>query len=168
MGAGMVMNRRLFLGGVAAFIAAPAIVARENIMAIKPAKPLVGSYGSFAFDPRSESWAQLDDDLWVIVHPDYARDLRIALDPADGSDCAAITRYTTRGGIVKIAGFQVIDCPKLTASNYGRGPGLLTEDARGVRSWTPEPTAREIEAKRAEAFRDLRRALEPKGGRRWV
>lgn len=165
MGAGMVMNRRLFLGGLAAFIAAPAIVARENIMAIKPDR---GVSGLTLMIESAWRW-QEQSGGWLVVHPDYVCDLRIALDLADESGDAAVSRYMTRGGVVEIGGFKIIESPTLTASNYGRGPGLLTEDARGVRSWTPPaPTAREIEAKRAEAFLDMRRWLEPKGGRRWV
>lgn len=161
------MRRRLFLGGLAAFIAAPAIVARENIMAIKPDR---GVSGLTLMIESAWRW-QEQYGGWLVVRPDYARDLRIALDPADESDDAAISRYMTRGGVVEIGQidrFTIYESPNIKASNYGRGPGLLTEDAQGVRRWTPAPTAREIEAKRAEAYRDMRRWLEPKGGRRWV
>ena len=162
------MKRRLFLGGLAAFIAAPAIVARENIMAIKPDR---GVSGLTLMIESAWRW-QEQSGGWLVVHPDYARDLRIMLDPADESGDAAVTRYMTNGGVVEIGQidrFTIYKSPNIKASNYGRGPGLLTEDALGKRSWTPaESTAREIEAKRAEAYRGMRRWLEPKGGRRWV
>ena len=92
------------------------------------------------------------------------------MDPADKSDHAAIARYERQGGHVVIRDMQIIESPNLVASNYGRGPGQLSENALGVRSWNPqrESTERELEAKRAEAWRQMRRWLEPKGSRRWV
>lgn len=156
------MRRRIFLGGLAAFIAAPAIVARENIMAIKVVRPL-------------HEWCDFPTsvDRWMVVHPDYAKLLRVGVDHGSPEgDISAMVRgsFNERGELVigQIDRFTIYESADIVASNYGRGPGLLTEDDRGVRSWTPSPTAREIEAKRADAWRQMRRWLEPRGGRRWV
>lgn len=166
------MKRRLFLGGLAAFIAAPAIVARENIMAIKVARPDDTITGLQMLWQAGREMERHLAESWLVIDPDYAKLLGVDLGSPEGDKSAIVS---VRGGRIgqldRFTIYQsgpIMDPGPIVASNYGRGPGLLTEDDRGVRSWTPSPTAREIEAKRADAWRQMRRWLEPRGGRRWV
>ena len=190
------MRRRLFLGGLVAAIAAPAIVARENIMAIKVARPDDTITGlrmlhqaerdlaeRFAREFQNltifgENITKDYGDRWTIIHPDEARDLRIGVDHGrPEGDYSAMVRgsLNERGELVigQIERFTIHTTPPImdpgpiVASNYGRGPGLLTEDEKGVRQWHPQSTAQEIRAKIARAERQLRAALEPRGSARW-
>lgn len=184
------MRRRLFLGGMAAFIAAPAIVARENIMGIKVARPDDTITGLQMLWQAERDWSErfaraLENvtkfgenitkdygDHWTIIHPDEARLMRIGVDHArPGGDTSAIVRlYRGEVGTLdcELAQWTIMDPGQIVASNYGRGPGLLTEDEKGVRQWRPpQSTAQEIRAKIARAERQLRAALEPKGSARW-
>ena len=152
------MNRRNFLRlGIGAAIAAPALVSRANIMAIKvPRRPSwteqaleVFWSASFA-DAANAEW---QTDRWLIIHPDRARDLQlIGVDHGSPEgDESAIVRgiYNERGQLVigEIDRFSVYISPNVPPVS---------------------PTAIEIHAKRAEAYRQMRRWLEPKGSRRWV
>lgn len=179
------MRRRLFLGGLVAAIAAPAIVARENIMAIKVARPddmLSGTITGLQMLWQAErDWTltqrfyaqEFHSDSWVVVHPDEARLMRIGVDHGrpEGDMSARFLVYD--GRISEIDRFTIyesapiMDPGRIVASNYGRGPGLLTEDEKGVRQWRPQSTAQEIRAKIARAERQLRANLEPKGSARW-
>lgn len=157
------MNRRGFLRlgiGVAAAIAAPALVSRANIMAVKAPKPDPFIGWDFGAD---------DTGSWLIIHPDAARAMERALrESADFAACPPVELIRGEQGLI-LGGHRVIEVADIRASNYGRGPGLLTEDEFGVRRWTPETEAvRLTRAKVRQAERDLRRILEPRGGRRWV
>ena len=121
------MRRRLFLGGLAAAIAAPAIVARENIMAIK-----------------------IIDEVPPLASPtviEFIEQLRDELDRRD-----------------RLLRTEIGQIDRFTIYVDHAMPG-----ADRIVFWQPPvPTAREVEAKRAEAFRQLRQWLEPKRSRRWV
>lgn len=159
------MKRRLFLGGLAATIAAPAIVARESIMSIKPLRPDAPDWSLMGWDFGTD-----EGTSWLVMHPDYAAHLREIVDGSRNEvgdlEIGRLDRFT----FYESPGIE--DPGPIVASNYGRGPGLLTEDGAGVRRWSPldppVPTAREIQAKRAEAWRKMRQWLEPNRSRRWV
>jgi len=161
------MNRRNFLRlglSAAAVIAAPALVARASIMAIKPAKAdtIIGLMLLLEEQFRVE-----DRDRYMIVREDMRRLLIDVDEGKPGGDHTVIVHRNLEIG--QIDRFTIYESPPLVASNYGRGPGLLSEDALGVRSWAPAaPTAREIVAKRAEAWRQMRRWFETNRSKRWV
>lgn len=150
------MNRRNFLRlGIGAAIAAPALVSRANIMAIKVPRPDIETISGLQMLIE----AQTRRDQLLRMEIGEIDRFTIYVDHAAGPDMSAVWRLTD-------AGFEVVD---LGASNYGRGPGQLRENALGMRSWTPPaPTAIEIQAKRAEGWRQMRRWLEPNRSKRWV
>lgn len=155
------MNRRNFLRlGIGAAIAAPALVSRANIMAIKVPRPpnetITGLQMLLEEQIRLQSLLFPDSERWMIIHPDRARDLQwIGVDHGrPEGDESAIVRgvYNSRGQLVigEIDRFSVYISPNLPPA-----PPV-------------SPTAIEIRAKRAEAWQQMRRWLEPKGSRRWV
>lgn len=150
------MNRRGFLRlglGAAAAIAAPALVSRANIMAVRPLRDDTITGLQLLMD-----WQRRYDELLRMEIGQIDR-FTVYVDHALHPDTAAIVKRWNDGAI------EVAD---LTASNYGRGPGLLTEDALGVRHWRPEPTAEIIRRRMQQGERQLRQLLEPHRSRRWV
>lgn len=170
------MRRRLFLGGLAAAIAAPAIVARESIMAIKVARPDDTISGLQMLWQAERDWSQrfaraLENvtkfgenitkdygDRWTIIHPDEARLMRIGVDHGSPEgDYSAMVRgsLNERGEMLigEIDRFRIYTSPPIM-------------DPGDVRRWRTQ-TAQEIRAKMARAERQMRAALEPKGPARW-
>jgi hypothetical protein len=158
------MNRRNFLRlglGAAAVIAAPVLVERASIMAIKPARPdtIIGLMLRLEEEVRRDALFP-DNERWMIISEDAYKHL-IGFDLAKpGSDQTVIVHRNLEIG--QIDRFTFYESPPIVASNYGRGPGLLSEDARGVRSWEPE------QIKMRQAERTIRSILEPHRSKRWV
>ena len=96
------MRRRLFLGGAAAFIAAPAIVARANIMTIKAPAPqsIAGLISTYC------ATGDLEPVSWLVVHPDYSMQIREELIGVDlakpGADMSEMVQgsMNERGEII--------------------------------------------------------------------
>lgn len=98
----MGLTRRGFLIGAAAVIAAPALVQRANVMAVRP---LVRGHS------LTRLWsAQLLEKFneATVFGENVNRPWLIALDPADKDDYAAIARYERKGGHVLIRDIQIL------------------------------------------------------------
>lgn len=151
------MRRRLFLGGLVAAIAAPAIVARENIMKIKIIDEAVLA-PQWLINSMSEWWDFPPKEGWLVIHPDEARLMRIGVDHGSPEgDYSAMVRgsLNERGEMLigEIDRFRIYTSPPIM-------------DPGDVRRWRTQ-TAQEIRAKMARAERQMRAALEPKGSARW-
>lgn len=99
------MRRRLFLGGLVAAIAAPAIVARSSIMAVRPLRPVSGLQLLVESENR-----MIEAFREAIIRGQVGTidRFRIFVDPADHSDHAAVARYERKGGHVLVHDVQII------------------------------------------------------------
>lgn len=159
----MGLSRRGFLIGTATAIAAPALVQRANIMAIKvPQQGPARLYFEITEAKVRQAEKAISEILgdppqWLVIHPDRARDLQlIGVDHGrPEGDESAIVRgvYNSRGQLVigEIERFRVY-----ISENLATAPS------------TASPTASEIRAKRIEGWRQMRRLLEQQRNRRWL
>lgn len=94
------MKRRLFLRGAAATIAAPALVARANIMAVRPVSQAWGISIVDLILREAERWPDLRDRV-MIMPPSWGFDLA-----KPGGDHSAIA--VRHGELVRVDAFTML------------------------------------------------------------
>lgn len=118
----MPLTRRGFLIGTAAVIAAPALVSRANVMAVRPlvrgpsfaqswSARMAEAFNRHTVFGENAEREHIEAFRQALIKGEVGTidNFRIVIDPADKSDHAAIARYERRGGHVLVREVRIIE-----------------------------------------------------------